>query len=153
MIKKHNLCYIPETGEFFRNEERADHARKDGYCRVYFEGKRELAHRVAWFFVNDKWPDNVIDHIDGNPSNNKIDNLRQATHSQNMQNSVHPVGSSGVKGVHWHALTGKWAVKIFYRNRCHYFGTYKDLELAELVANEAREKLHKDFSNFTVKGK
>ena len=55
---------------------KAGRCRKDGYCEVVINGNLHLIHRVIWALFHDKWPDNVIDHIDRNPSNNCIDNLR-----------------------------------------------------------------------------
>ena len=82
-----SVIYNSETGEFFRNGRRADYVHRqlihkkcgDKYrhgMAVRFEGKRRAAHRLAWFLHYGYWPDCDIDHKDGNPSNNRISNLR-----------------------------------------------------------------------------
>ena len=119
---------------------------KDGYCRVKFEQKFYLAHRII-FMIHHGYMPNVIDHIDGNPSNNKIENLRECTVSQNGMNSkVSITNKSGIKGVSWSKLSGKWQVRVQVDKHQKYFGVYEDKELADLVAIEARNKLHGSFA-------
>ena len=48
---------------------------KHGYCYLHIKGKKYQAHRVAWFYVYEEWPDKYIDHKDGNRANNAIDNF------------------------------------------------------------------------------
>lgn len=61
--------------------------RKDGYWSVQINKERFLAHRIVWLLFNYKIDSKlVIDHIDRNPSNNFIDNLRLVTQAENNQN-------------------------------------------------------------------
>ena len=88
----------------------------------------------------------IIDHIDGNPLNNKVENLRESTRNQNNQNSRRPkTNTSGHKGVYWDKKSGKWRVLIFANGKFHHFGFYEDKEEAIRVAIEARKKLHGEF--------
>jgi hypothetical protein len=90
--------------------------------------------------------DNIIDHIDNNPLNNKIENLRECTISQNQQNSkLSKKNTSGHKGVTWDKATSKWRVQIKLNGKYHYFGLYVNLEDAIKASTEARKKLHGDF--------
>lgn len=57
-----------------------------GYVRITIDGERHLAHRLAWLHVHGEWPSMMIDHVDGNKSNNRLDNLRDVSRSVNGQN-------------------------------------------------------------------
>jgi len=59
--------------------------RPDGYVVLSLNRHRVLAHRLVWAFTHGRLPKGEIDHIDGNPANNRLDNLREATHAQNIQ--------------------------------------------------------------------
>jgi len=119
-----------------------------GYIMIGFNGSVYRAHRLIYFYHNGYFP-LFIDHIDGNKSNNKIENLRSVTISQNAMNQkISTRNSSGVKGVMWHKRDKKWVVQLKVNSKCHSFGYYDDKELAELVAMEATNKLHKQFSAY-----
>lgn len=89
------LRYDPSTGQLYWRQAKmgrqlwrpAGHADKTGYRRIMLDYKMYLAHRIIWLLVYGAWPKYFIDHIDGNPSNNKIENLRDVSHSENLQNS------------------------------------------------------------------
>ena len=82
----------------------------------------------------------IIDHIDGNPSNNNLDNLREASHAENMRNSKIPTSnSSGFKGVYWCKTYKKWI------SVCAV-GSYVDIMEAANAVKEFRKKNHKEFS-------
>jgi hypothetical protein len=80
---------------------RAGHKTKHGYVLVSIDYKHYKLHRLIWLYHHGKFPEHQIDHIDGDPSNNKIENLREATSSQNMQNQQKPRKTNrlGVQGV------------------------------------------------------
>lgn len=120
--------------------------KSNGYCYVDLQGKRYGQHRLI-FLLHHGFLPKEIDHIDGNPSNNKINNLREATRSQNNRNQrIHKTNNSGVKNVCFCKKTSKWKVQLTLNNKNKNFGRYKDLELAELVATEARNKYHGGFA-------
>lgn len=117
-----------------------------GYRRVRLEGKSYYAHRIVYALHHGAVPTH-IDHIDGNRSNNQIENLRAANASENRYNSKRPHhDSTGVKGVFLNRATGNWRVCITINKVRKCFGTYNNLELAELVATEARNKFHGEFA-------
>jgi len=117
------------------------------YWYVGLKSKRYMLHRVIFLMFYGKLSQ-VIDHIDGNPSNNKIENLRSATQQENCYNSaLRTNNTSGFKGVNWHKLRSKWKVEIRINGKKQHFGLFEDLELAALVAQEARNKYHKEFAN------
>src|SRR5690348_8900862 len=93
---KELLRYDPETGKFFwlvrarRRSRIGDEAGSDhgqGYIEIGIEGRRYLAHRLAWFYMTGEWPPEMVDHKDLCRSNNRWANLRLATHGQNVQNT------------------------------------------------------------------
>jgi hypothetical protein len=109
-------------------------------------GKHYRLHRVIFFMHHGYLPD-VIDHIDGDILNNKIENLRPATHTQNMRNTkLSSRNNSGVKGVNWDKKSNKWRVHISVDGKTKTFGRFKDMELAELIAIEARDKYYGEFA-------
>ncbi len=119
----------------------------DEYFRISINGKRYLNHRLIFLMHHGYLPE-YLDHIDGNPSNNKIENLRAATLTQNQHNrKLGKDNTSGVKGVCWHKIKKKWQVQLRINNKVKHFGYFKNLELADLVAQEARNKYHGAFAN------
>ncbi len=127
------LGYDPETGQFVWLTARgnkpagamAGTVRKDGYRRIHFEGKQEYAHRVAWKLMTGKWPDEHIDHINGDPSDNRFANLRPATASQNLCNrKTQSNNSSGFKGVSWSRASKKWAAYICVQKKKKHLGFF-----------------------------
>ena len=110
------------------------------YKSVKIFGKQHLNHRLI-FLMHYGYLPNYIDHIDENPSNNKIENLRKVTQVQNLQNSkLSKNNTSGCKNVYWNKAAKKWQVYCRIGEKLRYFGVYDDLELADLVAQEVRDK-------------
>jgi hypothetical protein len=119
-----------------------------GYHKTYVYGKFYKTHRVIFLYHHGYFPE-FVDHIDGNKINNKIENLRPTTKSQNAMNQkVRADNKSGTKGVRWHKRDKKWLVQLRVNSKSHSFGYFEDKELAELVAVEATNKLHKEFSAY-----
>jgi len=117
-----------------------------GYSVVRVNGVLHGTHRIV-FLMHHGYLPKYIDHVDGNRLNNNIDNLREATACQNAYNKpVQSNSSSGVKGVRWHKQIKHWCVEIQVNKVKHYLGIYKDLELAGLVAAEARDLYHGNFA-------
>lgn len=88
-----------------------------------------------------------VDHKDNCGSNNKWSNLRLATRSQQLLNTrTRKDNFLGIKNVNLHKPSGKYRVKMRVQGKDRSFGYYDDLELAELVAIEARNKFHGEFA-------
>jgi hypothetical protein len=118
-----------------------------GYTVVEINNNNIMAHRLVWMMHNGSF-DGFIDHIDGNRSNNKIENLRLATVLQNSWNRKNNSNNkTGVKGVHQIKATKKYQARICIGNKRLVLGSFDDLELAELVVSEARNKYHGEFAN------
>ena len=119
----------------------------NGYHRVSINYKHYKVHRLVFLMFHGFLPEN-IDHIDGNPLNNKIENLRKVTTSQNMQNAKrYSTNTSGVKGVSWEKDRKKWKVQVMLNRENNIIRNLESLELAELVAQELRNKYHGEFTN------
>jgi hypothetical protein len=114
----------------------------NGYLRTGINGKVYLNHRLIYVFHHGVLPD-MVDHIDGNKLNNKIENLRNANNVTNQQNQkLKKENTSGYKNVSFCIQTKKWSVKIRIDGKSRTIGRYKDIELADLVAQETRAKYH-----------
>jgi len=120
---------------------------KHGYVNIQINKQKHKVHRLVFLYHHGYLP-KEIDHIDNTKTNNNIENLRSASRSENMKNmGFHRKNKSGFKGVSWHKASDRWTVQLMVNNKKKYFGIYKDLELADLVAQEARNLHHKEFAN------
>lgn len=86
-----------------------------------------LAHRIAWVITHNSLPVNHIDHIDGNPRNNKIENLRDVTHKINHRNrKMSSRNTSGYTGVYWHSPSNKWQATVCINGSYKSLGCYRN---------------------------
>jgi hypothetical protein len=117
-----------------------------GYVVIKLKDKQYKAHRLAWLYIYGKWPKDQIDHINGNKSDNKINNLREVNQSQNNFNrKLQKNNTTGVKGVTFNKAVKKWQVSFKINKNPMYFGVFENFEFACLIADEVREKYHKQF--------
>ncbi len=116
--------------------------------RIKITKTKYLAHRIIWFLVTEQDPeDNLIDHIDGNPHNNKFTNLRLASRHQNSCNrKKHSNNTSGLKGVSWHKAVKKWQAYISVENKRISLGYFDSKKEAYAAYCDAAQKLHKGFA-------
>lgn len=146
------MNYDPETGIFKWNTrpnfmvsigDIAGGKDKNGYRCIKINGRMYKAHRLAWLYVYGEWPANEIDHIDGNPGNNSINNLRSATRAENRQNlSIKAKNKSGIRGVYWHKQHSKWCVQIKVNHKAKHVGLFDDLQEASAAYLRAKHHLH-----------
>jgi hypothetical protein len=151
------FTYFPASGNFYRKTspcnsvKRGDKAggkHMDGYHYIRFQGKPVGSHRLAWLFMYGEWPSEKVDHINGDKADNRIENLRLATQSENQLNRKRcSRNTTGVKGVAVHSASGKYQVTLTVEGKKKHFGLFEDLETAELVARGAREKYHGEYCN------
>jgi len=115
------LRYNPLTGEVIwrvnrgksRAGDKAGSVMAHGYLQIELAQKKHLLHRVCWLIHYGSWPCGVIDHINGNRSDNRIANLRSVTQLENSRNSsLRSDNKSGVVGVSRCDTTKKWVAKI-----------------------------------------
>ena len=132
------LIYSPDTGLFTWKINRRGKATAGsiagskngcGYIIIKIDGRSYQAHRIAWLVMYGSFPNDMIDHIDGNRENNKINNLRQATAEQNMWNSVAGKNNkTGVKGVSWDNKNKKFRACISVKGKDKQIGRYSSLK-------------------------
>ena len=146
------LSYDPRTGIFTwkKSGRSAGCKNSSGYIVIRIgnrPGKLLYAHRLAWLYMTGEWPTQEIDHIDRDRSNNKIDNLRQATIHQNRQNRPpRSDSSSGIRGVFQNKLSGSWRAKIAAGNKTKNLGSHIRFCEAIKARKAAEIALHGEFS-------
>lgn len=120
----------------------AGNTRKDGYVSVRIDKRAYLAHRVIYeMHFGDIDKGFVVDHIDHDPSNNKIENLRMVSETENNRNvSIRKKTKSGYSGVTWHAKSGKWQATVRLNCKTVYLGLFLDAYEAAMVV----DKFYKD---------
>jgi len=121
---------------------------KKGYLYVRINYKAYSLHRIIWIFHNGNIENNkLIDHIDRNILNNKIENLRLATYSQNNQNSRKQINnSSGYKNIVWSKERKVWKVRCYAKGISRSGGSFVCIDDAIQAAIELRKKYHCEFA-------
>ena len=120
-----------------------------GYKRIYVAGCSYLAHRLIYLYHKGSIPA-MIDHIDKNPLNNKIENLRETNHSLNAYNSeVRSNSKCKVKNVYHNELRNLYQVVMVINGRKESFGYYKELKMAKHIA----EFIHSKYLEFDTLNK
>ena len=119
----------------------------NGYAFVGFNGKQHMAHRVI-FLIHRGFMPEYVDHINRNPSDNRIENLRACTNSENLCNAKLPKhNTSGVKGITWLKREGKWQARIWVNGKAKSIGRFASLDDAKQSVMKAREFYHEEFAN------
>lgn len=96
-----------------------------GYVAMRVDGRTYKAHRLAWLYMTGEWPAKMLDHKDGDPSNNRWGNLRLASDAQNAANRKRKVDNkSGLKGVYWNKEQRKWASSASANGRRRFLGYF-----------------------------
>jgi len=118
-----------------------------GYKYVSINNQLYRFHRLIWIMHGND-PVDCLDHIDGDPLNNRIENLRAATKIENNCNrKLRSNNTSGIKGVSWNKRQSCWQGYVYYKGKAHFAGLFKDKEECAKAVRELREKLHGDFTN------
>lgn len=161
MIDPKMLCeifvYDPDTGKLFwkRREGGAPgwngkYAGKEAFTSTSSHGYRQgsllggvyRAHRVIWAMVHGKWPEDDIDHINGDRIDNRIVNLRSVSRSENcMNSSVGKRNKSGVVGVSWSKRENKWKAQIQKDGKNIFIGNFVNFEDAVRARMEMQVEL------------
>lgn len=118
-----------------------------GYPVVSLFGRTYVAHRLAWFIYYGKWPMRQLDHVDNDPANFKIANLREVDDSQNRMNtSRYRNNTSGYKGVYFNKRDRKWAASICARGKSTFLGYFDTPEAASEAYRAAAPLIHGDYA-------
>jgi hypothetical protein len=133
-----NHCYSVKPGD------KAGSINSSGALCVKVDGKNYLNHRII-FAMHHGYVPEFVDHADGDRLNNKIENLRDATKTENGQNAKKSkANTSGVKGVDMH--NGLWRARVVVKGSSKLIGHFRDINAAEKAVKEFREKSHKQFA-------
>lgn len=164
-----NLKYDPDTGHLWWTQRGgpsrsidspAGHRHKNGYIEVNlrYGGKqhRVMAHRIAWFLHYGKWPKDFIDHINMVKDDNRICNIREATHSQNMANIPKLITNSQTNSRHGYSHktyvgvyripSGRWVARCVRK----YLGSYDTPEEAALAYNREAERKFGEYAQLNI---
>lgn len=156
---KERVTYDPVSGVFVWNDTFSGTCRKGwpagregtgkaaGYWRITIDAREYKAHRLAWLYMTGDWPEKQIDHINGDPSDNRWSNLRLATQSQNKANGrKYKSNKSGFKGISWNCSFKKWNAAIQVDGKQKHLGRYKNIADALNAYKEASERYFGEFS-------
>lgn len=151
------LNYNPETGDFVWLKTASAKATKGSvagclyhprnYRIIRVDQVRYPAHRLVWLYVHGRWPSNEIDHINANPSDNRLANLREATVTQNKQNTgPHKDAQSGLKGMWYRRERSRWVAQIVVGGELKRLGSFRDKLAAARAYDEAARKYFGEFA-------
>lgn len=140
--------YDPETGHFYDIRPVDVFDNSNGYKKisVTIDGDRHFvkSHRAAFLCMTGEWPKDSVDHINRNRSNNKWNNLRNSSHSQNMHNvPLRPNNKSGYRGVFYRKDMRKWTASIGIENNRIYLGAFNSAEEANAAYEMKAKELQK----------
>lgn len=148
---KYLVHYDPMTGDFTRLISTSGRAMagskcgdtdSKGYWRLRVDGRRYLAHRLAWFYMTGEWPPNEVDHKNLVRTDNRWGNLRLSDEFTNKRNTAtYKNNKSGLKGVSWHVCSKKWRARIRIDGREVNLGLFDTTEEAN-AAYAAAAKMH-----------
>lgn len=113
-----------------------------GYYQAHVRGKRWQMHRLVFLYHHGYLPE-IIDHINGDKEDNRIENLRPVTKAQNSWNMKGWVGN---KNVDWIQSRKRWRVMVMKESKNHFGGYFKNEEDAIEKAKEMRNELHGEYA-------
>lgn len=134
------LYWVKDNGTNIKAGQLAGTIGGHGYRYINIDNQKYLEHRLVWLYHKGVWPKNQIDHIDGDRTNNRIENLRETDQSGNNKNqSLRKDNRVGYRGVSWYKQTKRWIVKIGDKNNRHHLGYFDDLHEAISMRLTAEE--------------
>ncbi len=131
--------YEPDTGALYwlipgkgrqLNRRAGCFDRRNNRWVVCVNGILELQHRVIWKLQTGKWPLKTIDHKDGDGSNNRWENLREASRAEQNQNRLYNNNQLGLRNIHFDPRRGKYIVQIRHEGKLHS-ATFLSLDAAQ----------------------
>lgn len=148
---REQITYDPATGLFAWASKRKGRFHKEGgigskhcagYVTICLDKRNYLAHRLAWYLHHGIDPDGVIDHRDGDPKNNRIDNLRLGAQGFNLQNQRRPRSdnNAGYLGVAKHKAG--FTAQIFKDGKKKHIGLFKDAAQAHQAYLVEKRRVH-----------
>ena len=154
------MSYCPTSGKFHWKKRisplsRIEVGQKAGSINrlrrqvvISIRKRKYSAHRLAWLYVTGEHPTNEIDHVDGNPFNNRFSNLREATRSENARNqNVRSDNLTGFKRVGFDRRRKQYRSRIQIHGKEVWLGYFDTPEAAHAAYCAAAEKMHGEFAN------
>ncbi|MGN8184597.1 HNH endonuclease signature motif containing protein [Burkholderia sp. 22088] len=150
---KQLLHYDPGTGEFTWRVSRGTvkagskaGSNNQGYVDISIDGVMHKAHRLAWLYIHGKWPDDELDHRVGRRSDNRITQIREATHAENMRNrGAYACNKSGYAGVDWRPSRGVWRARIGLDGKQIHVGNFATAEEAHKARIARLKEMQDEF--------
>lgn len=128
--------YDPDTGFIYNQRGERRGGKSGGYIMIWLDGRNYYAHRIAWLLTHKRWPSCHIDHVNGDRSDNRLQNLRDATRQQNMQNrrrfNNNKLGVKGVIKTH-----GRYRAQLWRDGRFVLSKTFATIEEAAAAYRHA----------------
>lgn len=155
---KELLHYDPETGIWTwlvnrtggtKAGDHPTHTGESGYIQFSVDGRNYHGKRLAWLYMTGEWPPEEVVHKDRNRTNDRWNNLRLATHAQNMANrSVHSNNLLGVKGVRFDARMKRrpFRARIMVDGKPIHLGYFETQEAASGAYQAAAERHFGEFA-------
>ena len=145
------LYWVRPTAKWMKEGTEAGFIMNMGYRIACVDGRQIMMHRLVFLYHHGYTPE-IVDHIDGDILNNRIENLRPATRSQNNINArTRNDNKSGQKGVRWREDQQKWQAGITVNKKKHHLGYFTAFEDAKNAYLIAAQQLHGEFA--TTRGK
>ena len=142
-----NLFYKYDVGKRMKAGDKAGYYTPNKYAYIVIDKNSYLIHRLIYLWHHKYLPD-TLDHINNNRQDNRIENLRPATVSQNSQNrSISVRNTTGVKGVYFHKRKGLYVARIRSQQKNLFYRYCETIEEAEKCLQVAREKIHGEYAN------
>lgn len=142
-IKSHvnHIKVGQEAGTIFKGK-----SNTYSYRRTRILGKRYFNHVLVWLYCKGSFPCEMLDHKDGDGLNNRIDNLRECTNTQNQANiGLKKSNKSGYRGVHLMIASGKWRAQISHNYKKMTIGLFDTAEEANEAYIKMAKQIHKEF--------
>lgn len=148
------LSYDPILGELTWRASKGNRVRgkfaggvdRDGYNYLVVNQRKYKSHRIIWLWWYGYYPENDIDHIDGDKTNNRIENLRETSDLCNCRNrGLRKDNKTGVPGIHWNERLGKWVAQITNLGARRHLGYFSTMR--EAVARRHAAEIEYDWPN------
>lgn len=131
--------YNPKTGILTRKVRTHGHKKgsvvgrlTSGYLNVNIQAKPYRVHNIIWLHVYGKFPKGIIDHINQNPIDNRLCNLRETNYAGNSRNAAKSrLSKTLVRGIYWSKFESRWKASIYVKGKTYYLG--QSLDFCELV--------------------